>query len=159
MRSMHLYAFLLLAGIAAAQEPTVYRLNFAIRETESGKTISTHNHTLLIAPDTNATLRVGTKVPVPAGPNSQQFTYIDVGVNLRAKVQERGSSLLVNADVEASNLGAERESTGHPAPQIQSLHTTIDTAVPFGKPTPVVMLDDPATPRHYEIEVTATKVK
>jgi hypothetical protein len=154
-----LIAYLLLGAAAFAQETPVYRLNFAFHEMESGKRINTRNYTMLASPQTNVRLNVGSKVAIPNAGNNSQFTYVDVGVNIRSKVQERGSQLLLTAEVEVSNLGADRESPGRPAPRIQQLRSDIDTAIPLGQATPLVTLDDPAGPKHYEIEVTATKIK
>jgi hypothetical protein len=148
---------LLLAAAAHAQETTVYRLNFAVHQTESGKTESTRNFTMTVAPREQQRLNIGTRLPVPTSPGASQFTYVDVGVSVRAKILESGTQLLLNADVDISGLGAERE-TG-PAPRIEQIKATIDTAIPLDKATRVVAMDDPVGPKHYEIEVTASKVK
>jgi uncharacterized protein YcfL len=159
MRSTLVLTCFLLAGCAWAQETPSYRLNFAFREMEGGKSISTRNYTLLASPQTQAKFNIGTKVPVVNTVNTSQYSYVDVGVNVRARIQERGAQLMLNAEVEVSNLGADRENTGRPAPRIQQLRSEVDTVIPLGQATPLVALDDPASPRHYEIEVTATKVK
>ena len=159
MKTM-LIAWLLFESAALGQEAPVYRLSFAIHEMDHGKSTGARTYTMLVSPQANAKLNVGTKLPVPAGStNNGQYTYVDVGVSLRAKVQERGPQLLLTAEVEVSNLGAEREDAGRPAPRIQQLRADIDTAIPLGHAVAVVELDDPASPKHYEIEVTATKVK
>ena len=150
---------LLFAGTVFGQDTSVYRLNFALREMKAGKTISSRNYTLMAMSQSNTKLNVGAKVPI-AGSNSAQYTYLDLGVNVRARVQERGPQLHLNADVEVSNIGGERGNPGGaPAPRIQQLRADIDTLISIGQSTPVVSLDDPASPRRYEIEVTATKVK
>ena len=159
MRCTLVVICLLFSGAVFAQDVAVYRLNFALREMESGKNLSTRNYTLLAVPQSNTKLNVGAKVPVPAAGNSAQFSYVDVGVSVRARVQERDGRLLLNAEVEMSNIGAERENSARPAPRIQQLRSDIDTIIPVGQATPVITLDDPAGPRHYEIEVTATRVK
>ncbi len=155
-------AALLVAGGAFAQDMTaaVYRLNFAIHEMDSGKRLNTRNYTMLLESGGKGVLKVGTKVPIATapGPNTQ-YTYIDVGVNVDARIVEQGSQLRLNANIEVSNLGAERENQGRPMPQVRQLRSDVDAWIPAGKPTPVVTLDDPATSKHYEIEVTATKVK
>ena len=160
MKRILLAGTLLLVAGAWAQETSVYRLQFVVRETENGKSMDTRNYTMLVLPNNSNKLNAGTKVPVPTGPpNSSSFTYVDVGVNLRAKMEERGPLMLLSTEIEISNLGAERENSGRPAPRIQQLRATVDTAITPGQATPIASLDDPATPRHYEIQVTATKVK
>ena len=157
MRNALVIPFLLVAAAAYAQEPSVYRLSFALHETETGKAGGTRNFAMTVTPREFQKLNIGTKLPVPTGGSGSQFTYVDVGVNIRAKVLESGTHLLLNADVDVSGLGAERE-TG-PAPRIQQLKATIDTAIPLDKATRVVAMDEPAGPRHYEIEVTASRIK
>jgi hypothetical protein len=160
MKRILLAGALLLGAGAWAQEMAVYRLQFVVRETENGKSTDTRNYTMLVLPNNQNRLNAGTKVPVPTGPpGNSSVTYVDVGVNLRAKVEERGPLMMLSAEIDISNLGAERENSGRPAPRIQQLHATVDTAIPPGQVTPIASLDDPATPRHYEIQVTATKVK
>jgi hypothetical protein len=150
----------LLFASAWAQETTVYKLQFSLRETENGKTADTRTYTMLVLPNSSNKLNAGTKVPIASGPpTGSQYTYVDVGVSVRAKVEERGSLLMLDSDLEISNLGAERENSGKPAPRIQQLRATVDTAIPLGQATPIATLDDPAGTRHYEIQVTATKVK
>jgi hypothetical protein len=151
---------LLFAGAVFAQDAPVYRLNFAFREMEGGKNVSTRNYMMLAVTQANTKLNVGAKVPIAAAAgNNTQYSYLDVGVSVRARVQERGAQIQLNAEVEMSNLGADRENQGRPIPRIQQLRTDIDTAIMPGQATPVVTLDDPAGPKHYVIEVTATKVK
>ena len=148
---------LLLAAASHAQEAPVYRLNFALLETETGKPSHTRNFAMTVGLREFQKINIGTKLPVPTGAGGSSYTYVDVGVNVRARILESGSQLLLSADVDVSGLGADRESG--PAPRIQQLHATIDTAIPLEKATRVVSIDDPAGTRHYEIEVTAAKVK
>jgi hypothetical protein len=160
MRHIFGAAALLLGAGLCAQETAVYRLQFVLRESESGKSTGTRTYTMQVLPNISNKLNAGTKVPVPNGPASNaSVTYVDVGVSMRAKLEERAAVLLLNADVEISNLGVERENTGRPAPRIQQLRATVDTALQPGQPTSIATLDDPATPRRYEIQVTATKLK
>jgi len=159
MKCTLVVACLLFAGAVFGQEAPSYRLNFAFREMEGGKNISTRNYTLLASLQTQAKLNIGAKVPVVNNVNNAQYSYVDVGVSVRARIQERGAQLILNAEVEVSNLGVDRENTGRPAPRIQQLRADIDTVISPGQATPLVTVDDPATPKHYEIEVTATKVK
>jgi hypothetical protein len=162
MKSAFVLAPLLLAGALCAQEASskLYRLNFAFHEMENGKSAGTRNYSMLMRTLTNEKLNIGSKVPVPAAPgNSTQYTYIDVGISVRARLEERGEELLLGAEIEASNLAGDRENAGKAAPRVQQMKATFDTVIPLGRTTTVVALDDPAGPKRYEIEVTATKVK
>ena len=159
MTRMLAVACLLFSGAVSAQDAPAYRLNFAFREMEGAKNVSTRHYTMLASTQTYSRLNIGTKIPVPAASGSTQYSYVDVGVNVRARIQERGAQLMLNAEVEVSTLSADGQNSSGPAPRIRQLRSDIDTAIPLGQATPVATLDDPASPRHYEIEVTATKVK
>src|SRR5690349_11016367 len=89
---------LLLTANAWAQDVALYRLQFALRETENGKAAATHTYTMQVLSHMNNRLNAGTKVPVPSAPGSTAVTYVDVGVSVRAKVEERGSLLLLEAE-------------------------------------------------------------
>ena len=151
---------LLFAAVLHAQPATSYRLNFSFHELENAKRLNTRNYTMMIEPNSWAKLNVGSKVPVPsnAGPGAQ-YTYVDVGVNVRARLQEQGSDLRLHAEIEVSNLGVDREAQNRPLPQIRQIRADVDAILTPGRATPVVTLDDPAAPRQYEIEVTATRMK
>jgi hypothetical protein len=115
---------------------------------------------MLITPQSNAKLNTGTKLPVPTGPAAnQQYTYVDVGVSVHANVQERGSQLQLNAGIEVSSLGAEHDNAAPRAPRIQQLRADINAVIPLGQATSIAALDDSVSPKHYEIQVTASKVK
>jgi hypothetical protein len=160
MKYILVVTVLLLAGSAIAQDAAVYRLTFVLHETENGKTVGARNYTMLISPQSSSKLSSGTKVPVPSGPAAnQRYTYVDVGVSVRARVQDRGGQLLLATEVELSNLGAERENAGRAAPRIQQLRADVDTAIPLGKATSIATLDGPVSPRHYDIDDTASKIK
>jgi hypothetical protein len=159
MKSTLAVTCFLFAGALLAQDAPVYRLNFALREMEAGKIVNTRNYTLLALSQSNTKLNIGAKIPIASGANHAQYSYVDVGVSVRAQVRERGSLLQLNANLEVSNLGADRENADRPAPRIQQLRAEIDTVITPGQATPVVTLDDPLGSRHYEVEVTATKTK
>jgi len=160
MKRTVLVGFILIAGAAWAQEAAVYRLQFSLRETEGGKPVDTRSFIMQVLPNVQNRLNAGTKVPVPSGPpGSSGVTYVDVGISVRAKLEERGSQLLLEADIEISNLGAERENTSRPAPRIQQLRASVSTGIPLGQAAPIATIDDPASPRRYEIQVTASKLK
>jgi hypothetical protein len=158
---LRIFSLCLLAAAALLAQPaTSYRLNFSFHELENGKRLSTRNYSMLLEPNTFVKLNVGSKMPVPsnAGPNVQ-YSYIDVGVNLRARIQEQGPDLRLNAEIEMSNLGADKDVQNRPLPQIRQIRAEVDAILAPGRATPVVTLDDPAGPRQYEMEVTASRVK
>src|SRR2546427_11176894 len=120
---LRIFSLCLLAAAALLAQPTTsYRLNFSFHELGNGKRLSTRNYSMLLEPNTFVKLNVGSKMPVPsnAGPNVQ-YSYIDVGVNLRARIQEQGPDLRLNAEIEMSNLGADKDVQNRPLPQIRQI--------------------------------------
>ena len=112
MKQFLVVAALLFAGHASAQETAVYRLSFALHETENGKSASARNYSMLISPQSSAKLSTGTKLPVPSGRRNQQV-YLRRCWRQRARQRtDRGSQLLLNAGIEVSNLGAGRDNAG-----------------------------------------------
>ncbi len=87
-----------------------------------------------------------------------QWSYIDVGTNIRCTLQERESQVRLETDVSMSLADPETRGAGH-QPTIRQISTNLTSLVPAGKPTTIVTLDAPASKRHYDLEVTATKVK
>ena len=150
---------LLFAAVLHAQ-PAAFRLNFSFHEIENGKRLNARNYSMTIEPNVNGSLRIGSKVAVASNPGpTTQYSYIDVGVNVKARLQEQGPELRLHAEIEVSNLGADREAPNRPLPQIRQIRADVDTILTPGRAIPLATLDDPAAPRQYEIELTATRVK
>jgi hypothetical protein len=159
MRIPLLPTCLLLASAAFAQDaPPAYRLTFTLHEMENGKRVNARTYSMLMETNTFTKLNVGAKVSMPTGQGSSQYTFYDVGVNVRAKVQEQSGQVRVTAEVESSSLNPQ-EHAGGPMPQVRQIRADIDALVTAGHPTTVVTLDDPGGAKHFEIEVTAARVK
>ena len=151
----------LLAHAAPGQEnqgnkDDVYRLSFAVHETGESRTTSTKNYSMLLRNFSKGVIRIGNKVPVQTAPGNN-YTYVDIGLNLDCRLQETDRRIGLHAEVEMSNISQDGESKLTGQPIIRQIKSTGDAILAPGKPTVVATLDDPATKRHYEIEVTATK--
>ncbi len=159
MKFAAVFAGLLLSASALPAQTPVYRLNFAVHEAEDGKRVGTRNYTMMVESDSKGTIRAGTKVPVKTG--ADQFQYIDTGVNLDCRVREREGGLTLYTDFELSGppTEGEQKAFGGPMPPIHQMRSSVAAAAVAGKPLTVLSIDDPATKRHYELEVTATKVR
>ncbi|HXE76130.1 MAG TPA: hypothetical protein VNN18_10925 [Candidatus Xenobia bacterium] len=145
-----------------AQKPAnVYRLDFAIREKENGAIVNTRNYMLLLEDTTggkgSGKVRAGNRVPIAVG-GDKGVQYMDVGLNLDCDLRERDSDISLRIWLEISDFAAPgQEKVG--APLLRTIRTEVLTGIPLGKPTVVSVVDDAATKRRYELEVTATKVK
>jgi type II secretory pathway component GspD/PulD (secretin) len=145
-------------GSASKQAEAVFRATFVVRELEEGKRTNTRSYMLLVKNDQTAKLRVGNRVPYRSGEHS--FQYQDVGINIDCHIVEQENSLLLHIKVESSSVAAHEPLAGESGnPVFGQLAFEEDTEIPVGKPTLVGTLDDVATNRRFEVEVTATKVR
>ncbi len=155
----------LLASPALAQEKpaekvqksgNVYRLDFAIHEKENGTTLNTRNYVMLLEDKASGKVRAGNRVPISLGEKGIQ--YMDVGLNLDCDLRERDNDISLRVWLEISDFAAPGQEKVS-APMLRTIRTEVQTGIPLGKPTVVSVVDDAATKRRYELEVTATKVK
>jgi hypothetical protein len=146
---------------AAASAVPLYRLRFAVHEMEDSRRVDTKNYSMLLEEKTKGVIKIGTKVPVQTGTagGSTQFTYVDVGMNLDCRLVEMNRGVRLYTDVELSNVSQESSPKFPAQPIIRQIRSSGEAVLSPGKATPLATLDDPATKRHYEIEVTATKLQ
>jgi hypothetical protein len=160
------------AATAERQARPDYRVEYAVRELEEGKGINARSYKVLVQEGEWSRIRVGSRVPYVVGSLIQgqstgalatnQIQYQDVGINIDCKVQEAGDSgVLLNTRFESSNLPGETRNVGAGVsnPVFRQVRAEGTAVVPLGKPTVIDVVDDVASTREYEIEVTVTKVK
>jgi hypothetical protein len=171
---MRTIAILLLTGMitaavpAAAQTPgeaSVYKVEFNIHDGSDAAANTARRYTLLIEGNSKGYFRAGNKVPYqtsapPAG-QTPTYNYADVGVNIEARLQTTPRGVSLSADFEVSSV-LPREGTAGPVspnPIIASRRIQVNTVMVPGKPTVVASIDDPATRRRFDVEVTITKAE
>lgn len=154
---------------AASGKMSLYQVDFALHESEDGKRLNTRNYMLLIeygrgnlhAPEGFSRsgfgrIRANTKVPI--SPEENKVMYMDVGLKIDCDLREAEDGVLLQIGLEISNF-ADPQQVGSKQPLIREIRSEVGTAVQFRKPTVVAVVDDAATKRRYELEVTVTKVK
>jgi hypothetical protein len=151
-------------GNAAVNKPlNVYRLDFALSEFVDGKKVNTRNYTVTAREDEMNKLRSGARYPVATATidKGTQFQYLDVGVSIDCRVVERGGYLELNAVVDSSVIeGADANSVPSPRidqPVIGQMKSDIRSLIRPGTPTMVSSMEDPASKRRFQLDVTATK--
>jgi len=143
---------------ATVQKPlAAYRIEINVRETADGKPASSRKYTMLVADNNRGKIRVGNKVPYQA--SQGVFQYQDVGMNIDCVPVQRDDSLTLYSNVEFSSVAGEPQATPAFNPVFRTDRTEVESVVTLGKPTVVATMDDVISNRHFEIEVTATKVK
>ena len=162
----------LIGGTVAAEEtqpptesksPNVYQVDFSVRELEDSKPVNTRNYSLLLQtiPDervANGRVRAVSRVPIILVEG--QVEYQEVGLSIDCGLREQRDRVLLEITFEISDLATPQEEKGLASrPVFRTIRSQVRTGVLAGKPTVVSKVDDTATKRRYELEVTATKVK
>jgi len=151
------------ASAATASQPRpsdAFRVEYSVREMEDGKRINSRTYKLLVQKDDWARIRVGSRVPYLAGVN--QIQYSDVGISIDCRVlEQRDNDVTLRSLFDSSSLAREERVVGQGIsnPVFRKVSAESAAAIPFGKPTVINVVDDVASSRQYEIEVTVTKVK
>jgi hypothetical protein len=169
-----LVTFFLGAGVelrqARAQAPanssstnkstTAYRLDFSIIEMEDGKKINSRQYSMNILPDGSNEVKIGMRVPVQSGQDSWQ--YLDVGTNIWSRLDDHDGQLNLVARADISNFAPPDEALLHDArgrPVIRQLKIDSSTVAVLGKPMVLGTVDDPASKRQFQLEVTVSRLK
>ncbi len=152
-------------GNAAVNKPlNVYRLDFALSEFVDGKKVNTRSYRVIAREDETNKLRSGTRYPVATATvdKTTQFQYLDVGVSIDCRIAERGAYLELNAVVDSSDIrdadahGGRNPSIGQ-SPVIGQMKSDIRSLIRPGTPTMLSSMEDPASRRRFQLDVTATK--
>ena len=149
---------------AQGQERPTYKVDYTIRDTGDAGGKTGRKFSLLVNPGVKSTFKVGNRVPVSTGSQggalvNNQFTYIDVGLNIDCVVNESGSKFAIHTDMDISTaVMPDKSANAAPNPTISQIHLNLDTTVGAGKPTVVASFDDPVTSRKFDIDVAITKM-
>ena len=138
-----------------------YRLTFTITENDNGKRIGTQHVAMVVLTGGRTTLKQGSKIPVATGSYSTngtagsqtQFTYLDVGLNIDASLDDLGDSTHLRAKIEQSSLADSTDIAGVREPVIRQTVMEGTSIMILGKPVMLGSLDIPGTTRHLDIEV------
>ncbi len=137
----------------------VYRLDYVVRELDGDKVLNSRTYNVSEKSGEWNRLRVGSRVPVQMGEN--QVQYQDVGINIDSRLDQLESESLLSTTFESSSVvetgSGFQTLSGRPI--IRQVRFTSTVILTPGRPIMVGKLDDVATNRHYEVEVTATKVR
>ncbi len=152
-------------GNAAAKKPlNVYRLDFALSEFLDGKKVNTRTYSVTAREDEMSKLRSGARYPIATGTaeKNTQYQYMDVGVSIDCRVVERGGYLELNAvvessDVEVADARVAPNSISGQNPVFGQMKSDVRSLIRPGTPTMVSSMEDPASKRRFQLDVTATK--
>ena len=137
-----------------------YRLTYTITEMDGGKRVGTQHFALIVVSGQKTTLKQGSKVPVVTGTfnsgSSQaetQVTYLDVGLNIDAALEESANGVRLQTKAEQSSIAEERSALGTQDPMVRQTVLEGTSILTAGKPLVLGSLDIPGSTRHQDIEV------
>jgi type II secretory pathway component GspD/PulD (secretin) len=143
-----------------------YRLTYTITETEGGKRIGNQHFGLVVVAGQRTVLKQGSKVPLVTGSynntSSQaesQVTYIDVGLNFDATLDEFANGVRLRTKVEQSSVAEEKSGVGPQDPVVRQTSLEGTSFLTPGKPLVLGSLDIPGSTRHQEVEVVMEAVR
>jgi type II secretory pathway component GspD/PulD (secretin) len=144
-----------------------WRLTYTLTESGGGQAEGTPQRvTLNVTQGSKTELKLGTKVPLVTGATgsdspspSTQVQYIDVGLNLEARIDGASDTPMLATKIEQSRVGDERSGIGTQDPLIHQTRLEGSLSLAEGKTITVGMLDLPGSTRQEKIEVTAERVK
>ncbi len=143
-----------------------YRLTYTITELDAGKTIGTQHYSMVVVTGQHTTMKEGDKIPVATGSyqtdkatSQTQFTYLDVGMNFDATVDEFTNGVRLQSKVEQSSLGQPSTIAGVQEPVVRQTVLQGTSLLSPGKPIMLGSIDVPTTTRHFDIAVVLDQVK
>lgn len=144
----------------------IYRLTYTVTESDSGKRIGIQHFGLVVVDGGRTTLKNGSRIPVAtgttgtSGSSSTIFTYLDIGINIDASVDDSGAGARLRTKVEDSSVAEDKSQiSGVQEPIIrQSVLEGTSLIVP-GKPLVLGAIDVAGSTRHLDVEVVMDPIK
>jgi len=152
-----------------AKPPVHYfHLDFVVEELGAdGKPVNSRNYSTSVStgPKGGMSIRTGSRIPVvtgsteSSGKESQQFQYVDVGVNFDVNdAHETGSQLAMNLTVDLSALAQPIDPSTH-QPVIRQNRWQAALLIPVGKPSVAFTSDSLDNKGSTRVVVTATSLQ
>ena len=142
-----------------------YRLTYTITDTDGGKRVGTQHFAMIVVAGQRTVLKQGNKMPVATaytGANPEvkyELTYLDVGMNFDATLDEFANGVRLNSKVEQLSVADEKSGAGAQDPIIRQTQIQGTSFLTAGKPLILGSLDIPGSTRHVDIEVVMDLVK
>ncbi|MGC2639021.1 MAG: hypothetical protein WA294_17685 [Acidobacteriaceae bacterium] len=144
-----------------------WRLTYTITQTENGQAQGSPQHvTVIVSQGSRTHLSLGNKVPIVTGSTSHpsegepetQVQYLDLGLNVEAKIDGASDTPALETKVEQSSVADERSGIGTQDPLIHQTRLDEVVNVAEGKTVTIGTLDLPGSTKQEKIEVTAERV-
>ena len=146
-----------------------YRLTYTLTEVDAGKRVGTEHFSMVVVTGQRTTLKQGSKVPVATGSYNSgattangtetQFTYLDVGMNFSAQLDETEHGARLNSKVEQSSLGEDKNIANVLEPVVRQTVIEGTSFLTLNKPLMLGSADILGSTRHVDIEVVMEQVQ
>jgi type II secretory pathway component GspD/PulD (secretin) len=142
-----------------------YRLAYTITELDGDKTVSTQHMSMVAVVGQRTSVKEGDKIPLATGTTGEnnstqtQFTYIDVGMNFDATIEQQGDGVSLKSKVEQSSVGPTNTIAGVAEPVIRQTVLEGTSNLTLGKPVMLGSIDVPTTTRRFDIAVVLEPIK
>jgi type II secretory pathway component GspD/PulD (secretin) len=142
-----------------------YRLTYTLIDFDGTKRLGDQHYSMVLVSGQRTVLKQGNRVPIVTGtdlkdPNNPQtqYTYLDIGMNFDATIDDAPNSLRLKAKIEQSSV-VENHSNALPQEPVirQSLFEGSAVLTP-GKPIVLGSLDISGTTRRIEIQATVEQL-
>jgi hypothetical protein len=142
---------------------TTYRLTYTVTELDGQKQVGVQHYSLTVnADNSNSEIKVGSRMPIAVGSNGKdsEFQYVDLGLNISARIREFTSGVYVYSKLDQSSA-AEDQSSASPKniPVLRQAVLQNTALLTAGKPVMLGSLDVPGSTRHLDIEVVLEPVR
>jgi type II secretory pathway component GspD/PulD (secretin) len=139
-----------------------YRLTYTITEVQDGKRVGTQHFAMIVVTGQRTTLKQGSKVPVATGTlngqNQTSFTYVDVGMNFDATLDEFANGVRLRSKVEQSSIAEEKSGVGEQDPIVRQTVLEGTSFLTLGKPLMLGSVDIPGSTRHMDVDVVMEQI-
>jgi hypothetical protein len=137
-----------------------YHLQFTLSELEDNKVINTRQYSLDVCTPCqgqSGQVKNGTRVPVES--KQGEFQYLDVGINISARlIDVKRGQTGVAVNVETSSFALDDQDKHDLHPLIRQIRIEASTLLQLDKPMVIGRADDPNSKRRFQLEMTATKL-
>lgn len=143
-----------------------YHLTYTVTELDGGKRIGLQHFSIVIAAGAKTQLKQGSRVPLVTGSSTagsastqSQITYIDIGLNVQAALDQSTEGLNLRSTIEQSTIAPEQVAAfGGQDPVIRQSILEGTASLTLNKPLALGSLDIPGSTRHLDIEVVLEPV-
>jgi type II secretory pathway component GspD/PulD (secretin) len=145
-----------------------YRLTYTITEMDGTKRVGTQHFSMVLVSGQRTTIKQGSRVPVATGSYASgasgtsaqqtQFTYLDVGMNFAATVDEFANGVRLSSKVDQSSIAEEKSGVGPQDPIVRQTSLEGSSFLTPGKPLTLGSVDILGSTAHLDVEVVMERL-